>query len=57
MFELDQRDWITKVFFYELRDADATNICQWGIVRNNGARKQAYWAYQDHIAAHPPAIP
>ena len=50
---LGRRDWITKVFFYELKDADLRIACQWGILYSDMTPKPAYSAYRDYITAHP----
>jgi polysaccharide biosynthesis protein PslG len=47
------RNWIRKIFFYELRDGTAE--FSWGIVRADGSPKPAFDAYRDFVAAHPPA--
>jgi hypothetical protein len=51
--ELATRDWITRIFFYELRDADLDIACQWGILRGDMTPKPAYFAYRDYITTHP----
>jgi hypothetical protein len=45
------RDWVDKVFFYELQDAPAGNT--FGILRSDGSPKPAYGAYRSFIRAHP----
>jgi hypothetical protein len=50
---LASREWVQRYFFYELRDADLTEACQWGILRGDLSPKPAYGAYRDYIAAHP----
>jgi polysaccharide biosynthesis protein PslG len=49
------RSWIEKVFFYELEDPPTEHT--WGILRADGSRKEAFWAYRDFILEHPPANP
>ncbi len=48
------RQWIHKVFFYELRDDPAPGIPKWGVLRADRSPKPAFAAYRDFIAAHPP---
>ena len=47
------RDWIDKVFFYELRDDPSQGIPKWGVLRADRGPKPAFAAYRDFIAAHP----
>jgi len=49
---LSRRPWIEKVFFYELKDADLPDICQWGILAGDRREKPAYGAYRDWIRTH-----
>jgi hypothetical protein len=51
--QVAQRDWMDKVFFYELVDADLTIACQWGILYGDLREKEAYRAYASYITAHP----
>jgi hypothetical protein len=44
------RTWIERVFFYELQD-DGASGSHWGILRGDRARKPAWAAYRDFIAA------
>lgn len=45
------RDWIDKVFFYELRDGSMdSGSPTWGILRPDGSAKPAYGAYKGFIA-------
>lgn len=46
------RDWVDKVFFYEMRDGSASGSPSWGILRPDGSRKPAYDAYRRFIADH-----
>ena len=46
------RDWIDRVFFYEMRDGSAAGSPSWGILRPDGSRKAAYEAYRRFIADH-----
>lgn len=49
------RDWVDKVFFYEIKDAPASfDVPLWGILRVDFSPKPAWAAYRDFIAAHPP---
>ncbi|HKI05980.1 MAG TPA: beta-galactosidase [Thermoanaerobaculia bacterium] len=44
------RDWVDKVFFYELQDAPASaGGLSWGILRSNGTPKPAFEGYQVFI--------
>ena len=52
--ELAQRDWMHKIFFYELRDDPHPDVCNWGILRHDSTEKPAYGAYRDYITANPP---
>ncbi len=45
------RNWVQKVFFYELEDGDGA--FSWGVLREDGSAKPAYDAYRDFIATHP----
>ena len=45
------QDWISKVFFYELKDGPDGSY-SWGILRADGSAKPAYEAYQGFIATH-----
>jgi hypothetical protein len=45
------RDWIDKVFFYEMKDGSAAGSPTWGILRPDGSAKPAYGAYRDFIAS------
>jgi len=42
------RNWIDKVFFYELKDGPDGSF-SWGILRSDGSSKPAYGAYQGFI--------
>ncbi|HEY0514907.1 MAG TPA: beta-galactosidase [Thermoanaerobaculia bacterium] len=45
------RDWMSKVFFYQLKDGpDGSD--SWGILRPDGSAKPAYGAYQGFIQNH-----
>jgi hypothetical protein len=46
------RDWIEKVFFYELQDAPAPGGLSWGILRPDGSPKPAYDAYRGFIKSY-----
>jgi len=46
------RDWVQRIFFYELQDA-APGGLSWGILRPNGSPKPAYDAYWSFIKDHP----
>ncbi len=54
---LSGRDWVHKVFFYELNDTQAFSQYSFGILGPDPTypRKQAFTACQNFIAAHPPA--
>ena len=45
-----QRDWMDKVFFYEVKDDPTAGIPGWGILRSDNSEKLAYGAYRDFIA-------
>ncbi|HEX3553484.1 MAG TPA: hypothetical protein VIA62_09675 [Thermoanaerobaculia bacterium] len=45
------RDWVDKVFFYELQDPPASFT--FGVLRSDGSPKPAYDAYRSFIGAHP----
>lgn len=49
------REWIDKVFFYEVKDPPETYT--WGLLRADGSPKPAWAAYRDFVAAHAPAVP
>lgn len=48
------RDWVNKVFFYELSDSAGAPDLTWGILRANRSPKPSFFAYRDFIAAHTP---
>jgi hypothetical protein len=48
------RDWVKKVFFYELQD---NSDFSWGVLRPDGSLKPAYGAFRGFIAEHPAAPP
>jgi polysaccharide biosynthesis protein PslG len=45
------RDWVNKVFFYELQDPPTDFT--WGLLRADGTLKPAYGAFKSFIRAHP----
>jgi hypothetical protein len=45
------RDWVNKVFFYELKDGPTDFT--WGILRSDGTFKPAYGALKSFARAHP----
>ncbi len=54
------RDWLDKIFLYELRDGPAeVDPNGFGLLRADGSPKPAYNAYRDFVAAHsaPPPAP
>jgi hypothetical protein len=46
------RGWLTKVFFYELKDSADPGSSTWGILRPDGSPKPAYDAYQAFAVSH-----
>jgi polysaccharide biosynthesis protein PslG len=44
-----QRDYLDKVFFYEIRDDPTPGVTPWGIVRSDYSPKQAYYRYAEYI--------
>jgi polysaccharide biosynthesis protein PslG len=46
------RDWLSRVFFYELKDDWTGLYPKWGILRPDETRKPSFAAYRDFIAAH-----
>ena len=48
------RDWIERVFFYELQDAPVADGLSWGILRPDGSPKPAYDAYGGFIKSYTP---
>ena len=50
----DQRGqgWISRIFFYELKDGAEDGSPTWGILRPDGSPKPAYEAYQGFVATH-----
>jgi hypothetical protein len=48
------RDWVKKVFFYELQDGPDFS---WGVLRPDGSPKPVYAAFRSFIAEHPVAPP
>jgi hypothetical protein len=45
------RDWVSKVFFYELKDGPDGSF-SWGILRADGSPKPAYNSYQGFVHGH-----
>src|SRR5947199_389535 len=45
------RDWVDKVFFYELQDPPSSFT--FGVLRSDGSPKPSYDAYRSFIRAHP----
>ena len=54
-----ERDYLDKVFFYEIRDDPTPGVTPWGIVRADYSPKQAYDRYAEFIdnPTEPPADP
>ncbi len=48
--QMEPRGWVAKIFFYELEDFEPDS---YGILRMDGARKPAWYAYRDFIAGPP----
>ena len=48
---VDERDWLTKVFFYEAKD-DPNIEAKWGILRDDLTKKEAYDRYRDYSRNH-----
>jgi hypothetical protein len=46
--------WLTKIFFYEIKDGTAPGSPSWGILRPDGSEKPAYGAYKAFIAGNQP---
>lgn len=44
------RDWVHKVFFYEMKDGTAADSPSWGLLRPNGSPKPAYSAIRTFTA-------
>ncbi|MEA2691421.1 MAG: polysaccharide biosynthesis protein PslG [Acidobacteriota bacterium] len=53
---LPHRDWVNKIFFYEVKDSADTTVPRWGILHPDGSGKPAYSAYRDFIARNSPAV-
>ncbi len=53
------RDWVDKLFVYELRDSPSADPNGWGLLRADGSAKPSFDVYRDFIAAHtdPPPPP
>jgi hypothetical protein len=45
------RDWINRIFFYELQDAPPPDGFTWGILRSDGSPKPAFGAYRNFVAS------
>lgn len=45
-----ERDWLHKVFFYEMADDPNPDVPNWGIIRADLSAKEAYYRYADFIA-------
>jgi hypothetical protein len=50
------RDWVEKVFFYEVQDGPGGGF-SWGLLRQDGSAKPAYGALRAFAAEHPPEVP
>jgi hypothetical protein len=50
------RDWIAKVFLYELKDGTAADSPSWGLLRPDRSAKPAFDAYRAFITAHQPRV-
>ncbi|HEX7182120.1 MAG TPA: NBR1-Ig-like domain-containing protein, partial [Thermoanaerobaculia bacterium] len=50
------RDWVDKIFFYEIKDGTTPSSPSWGILRPDRSAKPAYGVFRDFIAAHQPRI-
>jgi hypothetical protein len=48
------QSWLTKLFFYEMKDGTSATSPSWGILRPDGSEKPAYLAYKDFIARSQP---
>lgn len=46
------RDWVSKIFVYEIQDPPASEGLSWGLLRADGSAKPAYRAFQGFIAGH-----
>ncbi|HEV2852463.1 MAG TPA: beta-galactosidase [Thermoanaerobaculia bacterium] len=46
------RDWVEKIFFYELKDGPPETGLSWGLWRPDGSPKPAWEAYRGFIADH-----
>jgi glycosyl hydrolase family 39 (putative alpha-L-iduronidase) len=51
------RDWIDKIFFYELQDPPPADGLSWGILRSDGSPKPAYEVYREFVAGHGASVP
>lgn len=49
------RDWVDKIFFYEMKDPPGDEFT-WGLLRANGAPKPVYEAIRDFIGRSLPAV-
>ncbi len=52
---LPNRNWLHRIFFYEIQDDPTPGITKWGILRSDLSEKPSYLSYQSFITAHPPA--
>ena len=50
LWGVHERDWLAKVFPYELRDDPSSGVPDWGIVRADSSTKPAYATYSQFIA-------
>ena len=48
-----ERDWIDKIFFYELKDGPAETGLSWGLWRPDGSAKPAWDAYRRFVIDRP----
>lgn len=50
LWGLLERDYLHKVFFYEIKDDPNPDVPNWGILRADNSPKEAYYRYSDFIA-------
>lgn len=51
---IESKNWISKVFFYELRDDNSEGACQWGLLRNDGSEKPWYQELKSYLKNQSP---
>lgn len=52
---MERKEWLQRIFFYELRDLPNAGDHKWGILTPTNEKKRSYVAYRDAIQKYEPA--